>query len=227
MTKKAEGHPTELADLFGKRLVIAIETAEGGRLDEVRIKELTGGDSVRARRMREDFWEFKPTHTLIMATNHKPVVRGTDMAIWRRLKLIPFTVTMADADADVAMPEKLKAELPGILSWCVRGCLAWQARGLDAPEEVTEATTTYRREQDVLGLFLAERTLKDTNYRVKAGELYAEYKTWAENGSERVMTNTAFALALNELGFKKVKSSGNWYIGLGLRNSQDTETGHF
>jgi P4 family phage/plasmid primase-like protien len=226
MTKRGggESHPTERADLFGKRLVVAIETESGGNLGEVMIKELTGGDAVRARRMREDFWEFKPTHTLIMATNHKPVVRGTDTGIWRRLKLIPFTVAIADADADKGMLEKLKAELPGILAWCVRGCIAWQARGLDAPAEVTDATKTYRCEQDVLGLFLEEFTLRRPSLRARASELYAEYKAWAEGGNEPTLTQTAFGLALIELGFKKTTSNGIWYLGLGLRSSSRTQT---
>lgn len=216
MAKKADGHPTELAALFGKRLVVAIETAEGGRLDEVRIKELTGGDSVSARRMREDFWEFKPTHTLMMATNHKPVVRGTDLAIWRRLKLIPFTVTMDEKDADVSMPEKLRNELPGILSWCVRGCVSWQVRGLDSPEEVTKATNIYKTEQDVLGAFLSECTLKSDKCNVAAKELYERYELWATHGNERVITKTAFGLTLNELGFQKYTSNGIRYRGIGL-----------
>jgi putative DNA primase/helicase len=219
MAKRDDSHPTERADLFGKRLVVAIETEAGGNLSEVMIKELTGGDAVRARRMRQDFWEFKPTHTLIMATNHKPAVRGTDTGIWRRLKLIPFTVSMTDQDADTSMPGKLKSEAAGILAWCVRGCLAWQSRGLDAPGEITEATGKYRRDQDVLGLFLGELTVVGPWYRVKAGELYAGYKNWAEGGNERVMTQTAFGLALEERGFEKKKSGGNWYMGLSLRQN--------
>ena len=98
-------------------------------MNESLIKELTGGDRIRARRMKEDFWEFHPTHTLILATNHKPVIRGTDHGIWRRMRLIPFTVSVSDSNADRAMPQKLKNELPGILAWCVRGCLDWQRDG--------------------------------------------------------------------------------------------------
>jgi P4 family phage/plasmid primase-like protien len=161
MTKHSETHPTEPADLLGKRLVVAIETEDGRRLNETMVKELTGGDRIRARRMREDFWEFEPTHKIIMATNHKPIVRGTDLGIWRRLVLVPFTVRVEGAQAIKDMPEKLKAEYSGILAWMVRGCLDWQKNGLGAPEAVASATRTYRDEQDLMGDFLADECVID------------------------------------------------------------------
>src|SRR5262245_11504483 len=130
MAKRNDSHPTDRADLFGRRPVVAIETEAGRLLNETMVKELTGGDRIRARRMREDFWEFSPTHTLMMGTNHKPKIRGTDRGIWRRIRLVPFTVTVDSLQEDRAMPEKLLAERPGILAWCVRGSLDWQARGL-------------------------------------------------------------------------------------------------
>jgi putative DNA primase/helicase len=217
MAKQQETHPTDQADLFGKRLVVAIETESGRRIDEVLIKELTGGDRIRARRMREDFWEFSPTHTLMMATNHRPVVKGTDHGIWRRLKLIPFTVTMPDDKADKAVPEKLKAEAPGILAWMVRGCLAWQQIGLEEPDSVKLSTAEYRSEQDVVGSFLAERTLVDSTLSAKCGEVYAAYKEWAESSGERVITMTQFGLTMRERGFASVKNGSKFYQGLGLR----------
>ncbi len=119
MASKTDAHPTGLTDLYGKRLVVAIETESGRRLNETLVKELTGGDKIRARRMREDFWEFSPTHSIVLATNHKPTVRGTDHGIWRRLRLLPFTVSIPDGQADKSMPEKLRAEAPGILAWLV------------------------------------------------------------------------------------------------------------
>jgi putative DNA primase/helicase len=219
MAKAHEAHPTERADLFGKRLVVAIETESGRRIDEVLIKELTGGDRIRARRMREDFWEFSPTHTLMMATNHRPVVRGTDHGIWRRLKLIPFTVTMPDEKADKAVPEKLKAEAPGILAWCVRGCLAWQEIGLNEPDSVKLSTAEYRSEQDVIGAFLEERTLADPAVRARCGEVYAAYKDWAEKAGEKPLSLKAFGLTMKERGFNTIASNGKWYLGIGLRSA--------
>jgi putative DNA primase/helicase len=223
MAKGYDSHPTDRADLFGKRLVVAIETESGRRLNETLVKELTGGDRIRARRMREDFWEFPPTHTVMMGTNHKPVVRGTDHAIWRRLKLVPFLVTVDGKQDDTAMPHKLKSERAGILAWCVRGCLRWQQQGLSEPTEVTDATKAYRAEQDVLGSFLTEYTLQDNSVRCKCGELYAKYKKWAEDGSEHVLTMTAFGTAMQERGFKTHKISVKWYLGIALRQSADEE----
>jgi putative DNA primase/helicase len=222
MAKKTDTHPTDRADLFGKRLVVVIETESGRRLNESMVKELTGGDRVRARRMREDFWEFAPSHTLVMATNHKPAIRGTDNGIWRRLKLVPFTVALTDDQADKAMPEKLRAELPGILAWCVRGCLEWQRDGVEPPQEVVDATSAYRAEQDLLGAFLAECTFTSPTMQAKAGELYARYRHWGEAGSEHVMTSTMFGLAMQERGFEKKTSNGVWYLGVGLKPESET-----
>jgi putative DNA primase/helicase len=208
MAKKYDTHPTDRADLFCKRLAIAIETQEGRRLNETMVKELTGGDPIRARRMREDFWEFLPTHTLIMATNHKPQIRGTDEGIWRRLKLIPFEVAVTGEQAIKDMSERLRAEYPGILAWWVRGCLEWQRKGLDAPSSVRDATQGYREEQDSLGTFLEERTVEVPTGGEKASYLYTRYAVWAEAGNEAVMNRTAFGLALKARGFESKKSNG-------------------
>src|SRR5919107_5291637 len=151
LVAKKGAHPTEVADLFGMRLVASIEVEDGRRLAESLVKQLTGGDKVRARRMRQDFWQFEPTHKVFMAVNHKPEVRGTDTAIWRRIRLIPFTETIPPGEQDKKLPEKLRAELFGILAWCVEGCLEWQREGLQAPEEVRRATGQYRSEMDVIG----------------------------------------------------------------------------
>lgn len=217
MAKKNDAHPTERTDLFRKRLVVAIESETGRRLNETMVKELTGGDRIRARRMREDNWEFKPTHTLIMATNHKPVIRGTDRGIWRRLKLIPFTVSVEGDQDDKEMPEKLRKELPGILARCVRGCLKWQQKGLDEPESVRKATEGYRREQDVLASFMEEHTLQGPQYRVRCNELYARYKQETEGGNEFVMSLREFGEAMKERGIDTRRSDGKWYIGIALR----------
>jgi putative DNA primase/helicase len=133
-------HPTELAGLRGARLVTAIETEEGRRWAESRIKTLTGGDKVEARFMRQDFFEYTPQFKLIIAGNHKPGLRSVDEAIRRRFNLIPFTVTIPPGERDETLPAKLNAELPGILAWMIDGCLDWQERGLAPPEIVTEAS---------------------------------------------------------------------------------------
>jgi putative DNA primase/helicase len=218
MAKKNDGHPTDRADLFGKRLVVAIETEAGRRLSETMVKQLTGGDRIRARRMCEDPWEFSPTHTVVMATNHKPVIRGTDNGIWRRLKLIPFTVALDDEHADQAMPEKLRGEGPGILAWFVRGCLAWQEIGLSAPSEVTEATAEYRRDEDIIGAFLEENTVADPGGKVLAKDLYQRYAEWAKFGNEHVVTKKAFGMSMKERGFESRKVSVVSYFGIALKD---------
>ena len=130
LANAAEQHPTGLADLHGKRLVACIEADAGRRLNEALVKELTGGDSIRARRMREDFWEFAPSHKLVLATNHRPAVRGTDNGIWRRLRIVPFGVTIPTQQQDTELPDKLAVELSGILNWALLGCAEWLADGL-------------------------------------------------------------------------------------------------
>ena len=167
------------------------------------MKSLTGGDTVTARFMKKDFFSFHPTFKLWLATNHKPRIRGTDYAIWRRIKLIPFTLTIPDEEQDPTLGETLKAEAPGILRWCVEGCLAWQHEGLAEPYPVLQATATYRQEQDVLGAFLAERCIFEPNAWASAKELFEEYKTWCESGGEKAILNKReFGLALKERGLQ-------------------------
>jgi putative DNA primase/helicase len=216
---KRDAHPTERADLFGKRLVACVETSEGKRLAETLVKDLTGGDKQRARRMREDFWQFDPTHKIILATNHKPEIRGTDHAIWRRIRLVPFNVTVPENEQDPALPDKLRAELPGILAWCVRGCLDWQEHRLGTPEEVKDATAAFRQQQDVLGMFIDERCIVNADAKVKSGDLYAAYKAWCLATGEHAVNQTRFGEAISERGFGKMRSGGHWRGGIGLLDS--------
>jgi P4 family phage/plasmid primase-like protien len=197
---KRSSHPTEVADLFGMRLVASIEVEDGRRLAESLVKVLTGGDKVRARRMRQDFWEFDPTHKVFMAVNHKPEIRGTDIAIWRRIRLIPFTETIPPAEQDKKLPEKLRAERSGILAWAVEGCLEWQREGLQPPDEVRKATGQYRSEMDVIGAFLQDECDLDAGHRVSFTELYARYEQWCEEGGERAETRRKFNARLKERG---------------------------
>jgi putative DNA primase/helicase len=233
MSSRGERHPTELAQLFGMRLVVASETHQGRRLNEALVKDLTGGEPVRARRMREDFWEFSPTHKVVLLTNHKPRVAGTDEGIWRRLRLAPFTVCFWDPND----PNKVKADLPaslrqdkqigaklaaereGVLAWLVRGCLDWQRGGLTLPDKVRVATNEYRAGEDLLAMWVGECCVTgNTNYRCKAGDLYSSYRKWCERaGEEEVITQTAFGTALGERGFGHKKSGGTiWRIGIAL-----------
>jgi putative DNA primase/helicase len=225
LARKQDNHPAQLARLFGKRLVVAVETQEGARLDEALVKELTGGDPITARRMREDPWQFNPTHKAVLVTNHKPEIRGTDHGIWRRLRLVAFTVRVPDKEQDKLLPERLRAELPGILAWCVRGCQKWQKEGLKPPAEVRAATQAYRDEQDVLGEFLAECCDRHPELRVKASTLYAAFKAWGERRGERPVTQRAFGQAMSEREFQRRESHGVWYAGVALRQVSEADPG--
>jgi phage/plasmid-associated DNA primase len=182
------------------RFVASIEVEDGSRLAESLVKQLTGGDRVKARRMRQDFWEFEPTHKVLMACNHKPQVRGTDNAIWRRITLVPFTETIPTAEQDKNLPDKLRREAAGILAWAVEGCLEWRREGLQAPEAVRQATGAYRAEMDVLGAFLRECCELGTEYNVAAKDLYGAYKFWCEDNGERPETQRRFGSRLTERG---------------------------
>jgi putative DNA primase/helicase len=225
LAKQGESHPTERADLHGKRLVVAIETDEGRRLAESLVKELTGGDRIRARRMREDFWQFSPSHKIILATNHKPTIRGTDLAIWRRVRLVPFEVTFAEHEQDKTLPGKLRSELPGILAWAIQGCLKWQREGLGQPEAILRATREYRSEQDVLGAFLGECCIVSREVRCKASDLYGAYVAWCKRCGEKEAPNRDFGMALSERNFERYTSNGTWYRGLAPRPSTEPTEG--
>ena len=140
-------------------------------------------------------------------TNHKPVIRGTDNAIWRRIRLIPFQYTIPEFLQEKDFPKKLVEELPSILNWALEGCLKWQEEGLDPPDEVILATNSYRGEMDVLGAFLEECCVREPSYEVSSKELYGKYKEWAEANGERVMTNTQFGRLLNEREFEKYRQT--------------------
>jgi putative DNA primase/helicase len=168
--------------------------------------------------MREDFWGFVPSHTVILATNHKPIVRGTDNGIWRRIKLVPFTVTIPAAEQDSELKKKLEAEWPAILRWIVTGCIEWQREGLQEPEEVLEATNNYRTDMDVLGEFLKECCVRGEGYQVGATALYKTYRDWAGARGEFVETQTKFGTKLSERGLIKGHDSRKRvvYLELGL-----------
>jgi putative DNA primase/helicase len=217
LAKTQDRHPTEIADLFGSRLVTAIETSEGRRLAEALVKQMTGGDKMKARFMRQDFFEFDATHKLWLATNHKPQVRGTDYAIWRRIRLIPFEVTIPKEEQVKGLAGKLLAEeAPGILAWMVRGCLSWQRQGLAPPSKVTEATEAYRKEMDVLQGFLDEKCVIHPTAQATASALFKAYQSWCEEAGEQAETQQSFGSRLTERGFiREKKGTIEWY-GIGL-----------
>lgn len=192
----------ERARLRGKRLVLCQEVAANQYLNEVQVKQLTGGDKITAARLYENEIEFSPTHKIIVAANHKPRVRGQDHAIWRRIALVPFTVCIPDAERDPDLPAKLRAESSGILAWAVRGCLEWQRVGLNPPAAVRAATADYREDEDRLAEFLEQRTESAAGGAVASADLYERYTRWCSVREERPWSREAFAGGLVERGFK-------------------------
>jgi putative DNA primase/helicase len=168
--------------------------------------------------MRSEWFEFRPQFKAWLATNHKPDVRGTDEAIWRRFRLIPFTVTIPEADRDPKLPEKLRAELPGILAQAVAACLDWQEHGLPKADAVTAATQEYRSDNDVIGRFLDDCCALHADATARAGDLYASYGYWCTANGEQPLSQRAFGLRLHERGYtqQRTKSARMW-LGLGLR----------
>jgi putative DNA primase/helicase len=206
VTSRHEGHPTHVASLFRARMLVAPETTQDDRLDEEMIKNLTGGDTLRARRMREDEWAFQPTWTAFMHSNHRPRIRGTDEGIWRRVRLIPWNVTIPPHERDEHLAAKLAAEAPGILNWIIAGALDWHERGLDEPATVLTATDEYRRGEDHLGRFLHDviDTSDDTRY-ITAKDLRAAYETWCDDVAESPWKPQGFGRALTERGFDSTR----------------------
>lgn len=219
LERKGDGPRNDIARLFGARVVTSSEVGEGKRLNEGVVKALTGDETVSARFLYAEDFEFKPTFKLWLAANHRPVIRGTDDAIWDRVRLIPFTVRISDEERDDRLFEKLVAELPGILAWAVGGCVLWQRDGLGAPLAVREATNAYRRDSDTLGAFLEDCCRVGEQYRVGATPLYEAYVAWCSRGGEFQLKQTAFGNALTERGLHGEKKGGKSVrIGLELRD---------
>jgi putative DNA primase/helicase len=213
----------DLAGLVGARFVSAVEVDQGRRLSEVVVKELTGGDTISARFLYGEFFEFTPQFKLWLAANHKPEVRGADHAIWRRIRLIPFTVTIPVAEQDRTLPEQLQAELPGMLAWAVRGCLEWQAHGLSEPDEVRDATLAYKEEMDILGGFISDRCAVAVGNKESAASLFDAYVVWAQDSGEQPVTKRTFGRLLRDRGFADGKGTGGVRMWVGLCLSGGTE----
>jgi putative DNA primase/helicase len=211
------GIPNDIARLRGVRFTVTNEVDEGMTLSESVIKDLTGNDTLTARFMRAEFFDFTPTHKLWIYGNHKPEIKGTDTAIWDRVKLIPFDVEIPKSERDPLMLDKLTVELPGILAWAVRGNMLWQRRGIAAPESVTRATGEYRTEQDTVGQFVTDCCEAGTTFEASAGALYRAYETWAKQLGLRPEDGTKFGSDLGRRGFQKKRTKlGNMRSGIQL-----------
>lgn len=215
METRTDRHPTDMAGLRGARFVAAIETEQGKRWAESKLKNLTGGDKISARFMRQDFFEFFPQFKLFVAGNHKPAIRNIDEAMKRRLHLIPFTITVPPDRRDKNLQQKLLAERDGILAWAVQGCLDWQRHGrLSPPQRVVEATEEYFEAEDALGRWLDERCVREANAKSLTAELFNDWKQWAEAAGEFVGAQRRFSDLLITRGLDK------WRNGMGVRGFQ-------
>lgn len=209
----------ELAELFGVRLAVASETGEGKRMAESLVKELTGGERLTGRRLYEQFFNWVPTHKIILTTNHKPEISGNDYAIWRRICLVPFTVTIPEDDQDRNLPAKLIEEAPGILNWCLAGLRQYQEVGLQEPEEVRTAVLEYRNEMDRLRDFLEEMCVEKPFAEVKSSALRQGYEAWCQANGETCMGAREFQNRLRDKGFVSIRRTQGerWWKGIGLR----------
>ena len=231
MASRSERHPTEIACLRGKRFVVVSETKDGSRLDEEKIKVLVSSEPLTARFMHRDFFTFTPTHKLWLTSNYRPIIRGTDTGIWRRLPLIPFNVSFRNPGEalpgepvkDPALKEYLReCEAVGILAWAVRGARTWYTDGLRPPAIVLEASREYREDMDWVGQFLAECAREDESAITAAAAAYAAYRDWAARQGEQPRTQTAFGEFLAKRGFQKVRNkTRRAWRGFALRSQSE------
>lgn len=232
MDRTYRGHPTDLAELHGRRVIVCSEVNPGDKFDEARVKLLTGGDRIKARRMRQDFFSFKPTHKLLLVGNHRPEVGTGGFAFWRRMRLVPFENTVPDHHridnlADILVTE----EGPGILAWLIDGARRYVAgtRDLTGPERVRIATTAYADTEDHSGRFYDESCVLGPELRAEQVSLYGAYKAWCRHEGTPALSSRAFAARTRELvGLVSptqmiTSNQRKYYPGIGLRSDQERE----
>jgi putative DNA primase/helicase len=218
LARDSDSHPTGVAALFGVRMAVTHETDAGRRFSEGTVKQLTGGDKITARYMRQDFFDFDPSHSIFMHTNHKPVVRGTDEGIWRRLPFVPFSVVIPERERDGELKYRLALEADGVLTWLVAGYQQWQERGLAAPEPVTAATAAFRSESDMLGLFLSERCRVGAGAyaTVQSSVLFAAWLDWCKRENIDAGHQTKFSRDMLDRGYEKTKDGNGRRVWSGI-----------
>jgi putative DNA primase/helicase len=218
------GHPTGEMDLRGRRWVVISENDKERRLAEATMKRLTGGDPIRARRMHRDFVQFDPSHTVALVTNFLPKV-SDDPAVWRRIRVVPFAVVIPGGEQDKHLEERLQLDADTVLAWAVEGYRLYTETGLGDAAAVTAATSSYRRESDVITRFIAENCLTGEHYFVPAGELYEAWSKWAASEHADSMSAKTFGLALDRLGYDADRTRGaRLRRGLSLYAKEDTQS---
>jgi putative DNA primase/helicase len=221
LASKNPGIRNDIARLHGARLVTVVESEINHAIAESVVKHLTGGDTVAARFLYPEHFEFRPAFKIWMATNHRPKIRGTDGAIWRRIKLLPYTVQIPPAERDKDLADKLKLEAPGILAWAVRGLAQWREQGLSDPQAVVTATADYKSEEDLLRAFLDDACLIDPEAVTTSADLYMAYTKWADESGERSMSSKALGAALRERDFVATRNTkARSWKGIALRQCE-------
>jgi putative DNA primase/helicase len=226
IASNSEHHPTDIAGLQGARLVTSVETEDGRRWAESKLKALTGGDRISARFMRQDYFTFTPQFKLVVAGNHKPGLRTVDEAMRRRFNLVPFTVTIPASERDAELSDKLRAEWPGILQWAIEGCLAWRRDGLDAPATVRSATADYFTAEDALGQWLADCCVTGRQYWTSGAALFGRWREWCERSGEYIGSQKRFSQALQARGLQpgfSGHSKTRGFAGIALREDLRTD----
>ena len=215
---------SDIARLKGARFVTTVEPNDNVKLNEGLVKQLTGGDKVTARFLYGREFEFVPEFKIWLGANHKPIIKGTDDGIWRRIRLIPFTAQIPSDKVDKNLKTKLRKELPQILRWAVEGALKWQRDGLKVPVVVQQATNEYRFEMDVFSRFISEYVIFDSNARMKASVLYDYYCEWAEDNHEYIMSMTKFGKEImQKIPDKRTFTDGVYYMGIKVNYARVTQ----
>jgi putative DNA primase/helicase len=218
MKKSSDQISNDIARLRGTRFVTTAEAEQGRRLSEPIIKQITGNDTLTARFLYGEYFDFLPTFKVFMATNHKPLIRGNDYGIWRRIKLIPFTTRINSEKQDKHLEQKLILEGSGILNWLIAGAQRWFSEGLTQPSEISRATEEYRIEMDGFGNFIKEWCVQGTDYSVKARELFKAYVAWCEDNNEHACSERFMAMRLTELGLEKTRTAeARYWKGIKLK----------
>jgi putative DNA primase/helicase len=222
MKKNGDQATNDIARLRGTRFVTTTEAEQGRRISEPLIKKITGNDQMTARFLYGEYFNFTPTFKIFMATNHKPVIKGTDYGIWRRIRLIPFLTRIEEDKQDKHLEQKLREETSGILNWILEGAERWKRERLKTPAIVLNATDEYKNEMDVIGNFIKESCIQKPEASIRIRELFKAYQEWCEQNNEHAVSERFLGLRLKEMGFEQKRSSeARYWLGLGLRVTEN------
>jgi putative DNA primase/helicase len=215
MASNSNQYGDDLIRLAGARLITSSETEYGQRFAEAKIKSFTGGDKVTGRPLYGEWLDFKPVGKILLTTNNRPEIRGSDDGIWRRIREVPFNRQFKEAEQDRELMSTLRQELPGILNWAIEGCLKWQAEGLNAPASVAASITAYRSEMDTVTGFIADECYEDASVRSSLASVYDQYASWCKAHDKHPRTKVQFGKALTNRGYTKFRdSTGHYWQGL-------------